>query len=115
MMAVSQALRGGPAAAPPASLAAARRGGRARPLSRARAGKKGQAASAVPPEPPASTASAPGPATPRRDTRVLRSQLAALSQDLMAYEPQSFPLDMSRHARVRRCCIRPPVRGSERR
>lgn len=29
----------------------------------------------------------------RNDTRVLRSQLAALSQDLMAYEPQSLPAD----------------------
>ena len=91
-MALSQHLAGLCAVSPLARVAAPRRR-RAAPQRCSASKQSGSKASSAP-EP-----SSPQPAQPsnlparRNDTRVLRSQLAALSQDLMAYEPQSLPVD----------------------
>ena len=92
-MALSQHLAGLCAVSAPLARVAAPRRGRAAPQ-RCAASKKSSSKASSAAEP-----STPQPAQPsnlparRNDTRVLRSQLAALSQDLMAYEPQSLPVD----------------------
>jgi hypothetical protein len=115
-MALSQHLAGLCAVSPLARVAAPRRR-RAAPQRCSASKQSGSKASSAP-EP-----SSPQPAQPsnlparRNDTRVLRSQLAALSQDLMAYEPQSLPVDRCASASAKSVGLlcRPPRRAAPRR
>ena len=116
-MALSQHLAGLCAVSAPLARVAAPRRSRAAPQ-RCSASKKPSSKASSAPEP-----SVPQPAQPsnlparRSDTRVLRSQLAALSQDLMAYEPQSLPVDRCAAALAKSVGLqcRPPRRAAPRR